>query len=687
MTKAVEERERVIIRFAGDSGDGMQLTGGRFTDATAVVGNDLATLPNFPAEIRAPAGTLAGVSAFQIHFASRDILTPGDAPNVLVAMNPAALKVNLDELDRGATIIVNEDAFSKRNLEKAGYEASPLEDGSLEAYRVHRIPMTTLTTRAVEGIEGVTTRDAGRAKNLFALGVLSWLYGRPTDVTKRWIEKKFARTPPVAEANLAAFNAGWSFGETTELLDVQYHVPPATDVAPGTYRNVNGTTALSLRPDRGQRAQRAAAGPGQLPDHPGLGAPARALPPRRDRRVHDPGRGRDRRRRHGARRRVRRPARRHRHQRPRHGPQGRDDRAGRGARAADDHHRRPARRALDRDADQDRAVRSADGPARPPRRVAAAGDRAQHGRRLLRRRVRGGQDRDPLPHAGDRPLRHLPGLVLGAVADPRCRRPARHRSGLRGGGRKRISALHARRAPGAAVGDPRHPGPPAPDRRPGEGRRLGQHLLRRRQPRADDPAAGREGGRHRRRDPAADRRLRAGGQPARAGLGLERGRDPRRRAAGPRGRQQGGLRPAALPEPAARQHPRRAALVRARARARAQQRAAGAGAARPLPGRRRVVLQGPGPAAVRGRDGREIAERLAPDEHAADLRRARIERGRRARSARPTSSQTRRPAGARAAATTPSCPRSSSSCPSWGSRPSGSCSSPASAAPDASPTT
>ncbi len=246
MTKTVEERERVIIRFAGDSGDGMQLTGGRFTDATAVLGNDLATLPNFPAEIRAPAGTLAGVSAFQIHFASRDILTPGDAPNVLVAMNPAALKANIDELDRSATIIVNEDAFTKRNLDKAGYKESPLEDGSLAAYRVHRIPMTTLTTKSVEGIEGVTTRDAGRAKNLFALGVLSWLYGRPTDVTKRWIEKKFARTPAVAEANLAAFSAGWSFGETTELLDVQYHVAPAKDVAPGTYRNVNGTTALSL---------------------------------------------------------------------------------------------------------------------------------------------------------------------------------------------------------------------------------------------------------------------------------------------------------------------------------------------------------------------------------------------------------------------------------------------------------
>ncbi|MBV9311982.1 MAG: 2-oxoacid:acceptor oxidoreductase subunit alpha [Solirubrobacterales bacterium] len=246
MSKTVQEREHVIVRFAGDSGDGMQLAGTRFTDATAALGNDLATLPNFPAEIRAPAGTLAGVSAFQIHFASRDILTPGDAPNVLVAMNPAALKANLAELARGATIIVNEDAFSTRNLEKAGYESNPLEDGSLSGYRVHRVPMSTLTTRAVEAIEGASTRDAARAKNLFALGLLSWLYGRPTDVTKRWIERKFARRPAVLKANVAAFNAGWSFGETTELLDVQYRVSPATDVAPGTYRNVNGTTALAL---------------------------------------------------------------------------------------------------------------------------------------------------------------------------------------------------------------------------------------------------------------------------------------------------------------------------------------------------------------------------------------------------------------------------------------------------------
>ena len=246
MTKTIEERERVVVRFAGDSGDGMQLAGSRFTDATAMLGNDLATLPNFPAEIRAPAGTLAGVSAFQIHFASRDILTPGDKPNVLVAMNPAALRSNLPEVDRGGMIIVNEDAFTKRNLEKAGYESNPLEDGSLGGYRVHRIPMTSLTTRAVETVEDASTRDAGKAKNLFALGVLSWLYGRPTDVTEKWIEQKFSRKPAVAKANLAAFNAGWSFGETTELLDVQYKVKPATDARPGTYRNVNGTTALAL---------------------------------------------------------------------------------------------------------------------------------------------------------------------------------------------------------------------------------------------------------------------------------------------------------------------------------------------------------------------------------------------------------------------------------------------------------
>jgi 2-oxoglutarate ferredoxin oxidoreductase subunit alpha len=243
--KGSETRERVVVRLAGDSGDGMQLAGSRFTDATAVLGNDLATLPDFPAEIRAPAGTVAGVSAFQIHFASRDILTPGDAPDVLVAMNPAALKANLPLMRRGATILVNEDAFTVRAVQKAGYEQSPLEDGTLEPYTIKRIPMSSLTQRAVEGMEGVTSRDAQKAKNLFALGVLSWLYDRPTDVTERWVRAKFGETP-VAEANLAAFRAGWSFGETSELIDMQVKVEPNHDVAPGTYRNINGTEATAL---------------------------------------------------------------------------------------------------------------------------------------------------------------------------------------------------------------------------------------------------------------------------------------------------------------------------------------------------------------------------------------------------------------------------------------------------------
>jgi len=223
----------------------MQLAGSRFTDATAILGNDLATLPDFPAEIRAPAGTLHGVSAFQIHFASRDILTPGDHPNVLVAMNPAALKVNLGSLVPGGIVIANEDAFGDSNLRKAGYGSNPLEDGSLEEYQVYAVPMTSITVRATEGIEGITTRDAARAKNLFALGVVSWMYGRPTDITVAWIEKKFAAKPGVRDANLAAFRAGYNFGETAELLAVHYEVK-AAPAEPGTYRNVDGTTAMAL---------------------------------------------------------------------------------------------------------------------------------------------------------------------------------------------------------------------------------------------------------------------------------------------------------------------------------------------------------------------------------------------------------------------------------------------------------
>src|SRR5215210_5414263 len=243
--KTVEKLDRVVVRFAGDSGDGMQLTGTRFTDATAVVGNDLATLPDFPAEIRAPAGTPHGVSAFQIHFASRDILTPGDHPNVLVAMNPAALITNVGTVEKGGTVIVNEDGFTDTNLRKAGYEANPLEDGSLDDYQLFRVPMTSMTVRATEGIDEISSRDAARCKNVFALGLVSWMYGRPTEPTVAWIEKKFVDAPGLAAANLAAFRAGYNFGETAELLAVHYEVD-AAPAPPGTYRNVNGTQALAL---------------------------------------------------------------------------------------------------------------------------------------------------------------------------------------------------------------------------------------------------------------------------------------------------------------------------------------------------------------------------------------------------------------------------------------------------------
>jgi 2-oxoglutarate ferredoxin oxidoreductase subunit alpha len=242
--KTVEEKERVVIRFAGDSGDGIQLSGNLFAAETALIGNDLVTLPDFPAEIRAPAGTLAGVSAFQIHFASREILTPGGRPNVLVAMNPAALKANLAELEPGGIVIANEDGFTKGNLGKAHYDSNPLEDDSLDGYQVFRVPMTSMTIRATEGID-VNSRDAARSKNFFALGLVSWMYGRPTDPTIRWIEKKFAEKPLIRDANLAAFRAGFNFGETAELLQVSYQVK-AAPAEPGTYRAVNGTTATAF---------------------------------------------------------------------------------------------------------------------------------------------------------------------------------------------------------------------------------------------------------------------------------------------------------------------------------------------------------------------------------------------------------------------------------------------------------
>jgi 2-oxoglutarate ferredoxin oxidoreductase subunit alpha len=254
VTKQVKQIDRVVIRFAGDSGDGMQLTGDRFTSETASFGNDLSTLPNFPAEIRAPAGTLPGVSSFQLHFADHDILTPGDAPTVLVAMNPAALKANIRDLPRGAEIIVNTDEFSKRAMAKVGYATNPLEDGSLDAYNIHAVPLTTLTVESLASFD-ISKKDAERAKNMFALGLLSWLYHRPTESTIAFLQKKFAKLPVIAEANVAAFKAGWNFGETTEGFAVSYEVAPAKLPA-GTYRNITGNLALAYGlVAAGQRAE------------------------------------------------------------------------------------------------------------------------------------------------------------------------------------------------------------------------------------------------------------------------------------------------------------------------------------------------------------------------------------------------------------------------------------------------
>ena len=243
MAKQVVQVDRVVIRFAGDSGDGMQLTGDRFTSETAWLGNDLLTLPNFPAEIRAPAGTMAGVSSFQLAFADHDITTPGDAPNVLVAMNPAALRANLADLPAGADLIINTDEFTKRNLEKVGYTDNPLENGSLSNFKVHPIALTSMTVEALKEFD-ISKKEAERAKNMFALGLLLWMYHRTTEGTRGFIEKKFASKPEIMNANITALEAGWSYGETTEDFSVQYEVNPAPLPA-GTYRNITGNMALA----------------------------------------------------------------------------------------------------------------------------------------------------------------------------------------------------------------------------------------------------------------------------------------------------------------------------------------------------------------------------------------------------------------------------------------------------------
>jgi 2-oxoglutarate ferredoxin oxidoreductase subunit alpha len=242
-----EEVETVTIRFAGDSGDGMQLTGTQFTNTSAVVGNDISTLPDFPAEIRAPAGSLPGVSGFQLNFSSRDIRTPGDQPGVLVAMNPAALKVNLPDLEDGGTLIVNTDEFNKENLKKAGYDVSPLEDDTLRGYRVHRLPITTVNIRALQQAEvKLTRKEMDRCKNFFALGVLYWLYDRPMEPTLEWIQERFAKkNPEVARANEVALKTGYNFADTTEVFTTHYRVRKA-EIAPGKYRKITGNEATAI---------------------------------------------------------------------------------------------------------------------------------------------------------------------------------------------------------------------------------------------------------------------------------------------------------------------------------------------------------------------------------------------------------------------------------------------------------
>ena len=309
MAKPVEQLERVIIRFAGDSGDGMQLTGGRFTSETALFGNDLSTLPDFPAEIRAPAGSLPGVSGFQIHFSDHDILTPGDAPNVLVAMNPAALRTNLNDLPPGGTLIVNTDAFTDRNLQKAGYTSNPLEDGTLDEYRVHESAADVAHARGAEGQSASrTARPSARRTCSRSGSCRGSTRARPRarSTSSRRSSPSGRRSP---RRTRARSRPGYAFGETAEGFATQYEVAPA-ELAPGTYRNITGNQALGARAGRGQRPVEAAAVPERVPDHAGLGHPPRPRAPQELRGPDVPGRGRDRGRRRRARRELRRRARR-----------------------------------------------------------------------------------------------------------------------------------------------------------------------------------------------------------------------------------------------------------------------------------------------------------------------------------------------------------------------------------------
>ena len=537
VTATSKKPENVIVRFAGDSGDGMQLVGDRFTAATAHVGNDLSTLPDFPAEIRAPAGTPGGVSAFQIHFASRDILTPGDHPNTLVAMNPAAVKAHLGALQAGGTLIVNEDAFTAANLRKAGYESNPLEDGTVEDYQVFKVPMTTLTTRATEDIEGLKPAEAQRTKNLFALGLISWLYGRPRKETIAWLETKFAKRPAILAGNIAAFKAGYNFGDTTEIEATPIEVAPAP-LEPGEYRNINGANALAM----GLIAASVRSGL-QLFFASYPITPASELL----------------------------------HHLARH------NRFGVRTVQAEDE-LAAANMALGASFGGKLGVTSTSGPGMDlkaetialaqmvelplvvidvQRSGPSTGLPTKTEQSDLLMAIHGRHGESPLPViAADTPAGCFDSAIEAARIAIRYRTPvilladtflmnssepwrlpdveatARDRPRLRRGPerRRRVPPLPARRARRPAVGDPRHPGPAAPARRAREGARLGQGLLRPGQPRADDPPARREAGEAGRGAAAAAGRRRRGRRAAGARLGLDLGRDRRRRRARARAR-------------------------------------------------------------------------------------------------------------------------------------------------------
>ncbi len=240
-----EERQSIVIRFAGDSGDGMQLTGTQFTNTSAMLGNDISTMPDYPAEIRAPAGTLAGVSGFQVNFSNQDVLTPGDAPQVLVAMNPATLKASLPELESGGIIIVNTDAFNRNNLKKADYDSNPLEDDSLRGFQVIEVPLTSLNRESLKDIEELSAKEKDRSQNFFALGLAFWMFDRPMDTTLAWIKKKFAKNPAVVKANIIALQTGYNFGDTTRTFQQRYRIRPAS-LSPGTYRKITGNEATAM---------------------------------------------------------------------------------------------------------------------------------------------------------------------------------------------------------------------------------------------------------------------------------------------------------------------------------------------------------------------------------------------------------------------------------------------------------